>query len=204
MTQRTRQAQARAGTVAEVAIAPTIQVYRDYAVLRLASGNVWRRASREAGAALLSRQHPPTVGAQGAGSRTAKSGTDYYGVADVPSLRVPHVVPVAFDVKSVASAVSFKLKPKELHQLAFMYHVERFGGIAFFLLVDAPKGYAWILAGDDLRRLEIGQRVTFCARIAGEPTSHRVPWVAKRPFEPLGFWGYDFLGALRFPMAADA
>ena len=198
MTQATRSAQSRAGNVAEAAIAPTIQVYRDYQALRLPagiSGTPWRRAIGEPGAALLTRQHPPTIGAQGGGSRVAKSPTDYYGVAEVRGRQVP----LAFDVKSVASQVSFKLKPTESHQVAFMHHVERFGGIGFFLLVDVPWSTAWILAGANLAALEAGERVTFCARVAGEPASHRVPWLAKGPFGGLGFWGYDFLAKLTFP-----
>lgn len=185
-----RRRQVATGRLTERALAPTVTLYRDY----VRDMGRWRRAVLgEPGTALLVRQHPATVGRQGARILASKGVTDYFGV----TLTDVGPRPIAFDCKSVQGAVSFALKPKEQHQVAFLKQVRAFGGLAFFLLLDVKAGWCWLIhQPSDLALLASGERVTFCRREGGRPVEHFVTGCVRAQFPGAPVLGYDFLGAL--------
>lgn len=183
-----RQQQVRAGALVETLVAESVAIYQRYWWDGLRC--CWRVVQPGGGQpfALLVRQYPPTLGAQGKRILIAKGVTDYFGVLASPA------VPIAFDVKSASSMTSFALKPKDQHQLAFIQRVRAFGGFGFFLLVDAKSGWCWVIHEHaDLATLAKGGRVTFCQRKQGKPVTHFVTAVQRGLWPGIPAMGFAFL-----------
>lgn len=129
-----------------------------------------------AGRARIRKTHPPTYverrDRKGPVLRyqAGGGGVDYTGTARVAG----KARAIAFDLKSEESA-TYAHDPKQGHQLRELLDRQRFGDLAFLLIICAPMNVGYLIIDESmLRMLQLGRDVVLrVARFAGKGSGRR-------------------------------